>query len=612
VRAANGQQEIRILDLNSGTDRPIHKASYFWDLSWHPGGEILSFATRDWDGFAVATLSLADSTAEPLITRAGSGFFSPRPHFSPDGQWLYYRFDAVDTATIRRVPVTADGEHEPVAEIPSHLAGALVSPDGQWLAFRRNTEIWVAPVTNGGVSTISEERSRQISQTGGAGYAFTPDGKGLIYATDDSVWIYSLTENTRQEVPVELAVERDVAPPLLLRRVRVLDFSSGDFGPEVSMFVHGGRISWIYSQGDRRVPPETHVLDAEGRYAVPGLIDVHNHAEGPYYGEDANQAAHIAYGVTTVRDMGEPLEWAAALAERSSLTSSPVPRYLYPGDMLQGRPETYGESSILVRSEDQVRTGIQRHRDAGAGFIKVYHTVPWPLQLVAGEEARQSDLPVAAHGMTVKDVVRGVTRGYAFLEHLESFSRYYGDVHQLLAMSDTYWTPTLAIFGARGALAIEEPERLANDKFCAFFPGSCRRGAAGDVPQPDSAGAAWYRMLFENIVGDVRLGRAHAVRVLLGTDRTDYPGYAMHIELESFVRAGFTPLEVIELSTRSAAAALGIAQDVGSLEVGKLADIVLLDANPLDDIKNTQAIWRVIKGGWVFDPEELKPDLGTR
>ena len=88
----------------------------------------------------------------------------------------------------------------------------------------------------------------------------------------------------------------------------------------------------------------------------------------------------------------------------------------------------------------------------------------------------------------------------------------------------------------------------------------------------------------------------------------NFPGVRIHTEMESFVLAGFTPLEVLELSTRRAALALGVAQDLGTLEPSKLADIVLLDANPLEDIKNTQTIWRVIKGGWVFDPEELRPE----
>jgi len=80
-----------------------------------------------------------------------------------------------------------------------------------------------------------------------------------------------------------------------------------------------------------------------------------------------------------------------------------------------------------------------------------------------------------------------------------------------------------------------------------------------------------------------------------------------HWRAEHFVQAGLAPLEVLRIATQEAAAAVGAADDLGTLEVGKLADIVLLDANPLEDIKNTQAIWRVIKGGFVFDPEELAP-----
>ncbi len=607
VRRADGQHEIHVLDLESGVDRTVHEESYLWDLSWDPDGETIAFATRDWDGFSVSTLDLSESTAEPIIRRTGSGVFSPRPHFSPDGQWLYCRFDAGETATVQRLPVRGGAEPEPVARLRRHLASALVSPDMRWLAFGRNTEVWVAPIDDDGVAAISEENGRQLSPTGGASFAFTPDGRALIYSAEGSVWIHSLTDDIRREVPIQLFVEREVAPPLLLRRVRVLDFSSGEFGREVAVFVDGGRIAWVDSEGTREVPPATRVVDAEGRYAIPGLIDVHGHAEGPWWGVDGYQAAHIAYGVTTVRDMGGALEWVAALAERSSLTSSPVPRYLYPGDMLAAGFGTYREGITLIRNEEQVRSGIQRHRDAGASFIKLHPPVPWPLQLAADDEARRSGLPIAAHGWIVQEVVRGVTLGYAFLEHLESFSRFHGDVQQLLAVSGTYWTPTLAVMGARGALAIEEPERLADAKFCAFFPGSCRRDVESEESEPDSTEIRWYRMLWDNIVGDVREGHTRGANLLLGTDRPDYPGYAMHVEMESFVRAGYTPFEVLKLSTQGAATALGLERDLGTLEPGKLADLVLLDADPLEDIKNTQSIWRVIKGGWVFDPEALRP-----
>ena len=623
VRGANGQQEIRVLDLESGADRTIHRGDYFWDLTWHPGGEKLVVASRDREGFSVIGLDLADPGKEQLITRTGSGFFSPRPHFSRDGQWLYYRFDDVDqpeasmefwpeikdTATIQRLSLAADAEAQPLAKMPSHLSHALVSPDGRWLAFRRNAELWIAPLDDD-VTTVSEERARQLSHTGGIGFAFTPDGQSLIYAAEGRVWKRSLSDDAPSEVPIQLVVDREVARPLLLRRVRLLDFSSGAFGPEVSMFVDGGRIRWIDSESDREVPLETQVLDAEGRYAIPGLIDFHNHVGfSRNDGVEANKTANVAYGVTTVRVAGgDEVGWVAALAERSSLTSSPIPRYVYAGDWLLGRPGYgYSERSVWLRSEDQVRSSIQHNKDVGASFIKSSWMLPWPLQLVAANEARQARLPIAIHGIGMQEVVRGVTLGYKFLEHLEPNSRFHDDVQQLLAISGTYWTPTLSIMGGTTVLFMEEPERLTDAKFCAFFSGSCRRDDEGQGPQLDSPRVQRARMRQTSQLGDLREARAHGVNVLVGTDHYDVPGFYTHIEMESFVLAGFTPLEVLELSTRRAALALGVAQDLGTLEVGKLADIVLLDANPLENIKNTQTIWRVMKGGWVFDPEELRP-----
>ena len=108
----------------------------------------------------------------------------------------------------------------------------------------------------------------------------------------------------------------------------------------------------------------------------------------------------------------------------------------------------------------------------------------------------------------------------------------------------------------------------------------------------------------------IRQAHRHGVRLLAGTDASLvglFPGVSLHWELEYFVQAGLTPLEVLRIATQEAADTLGAGDDLGSLEVGKLGDIVLLDANPLEDIKNTQTTWRVIKGGWVFDPEKLRP-----
>ncbi len=113
------------------------------------------------------------------------------------------------------------------------------------------------------------------------------------------------------------------------------------------------------------------------------------------------------------------------------------------------------------------------------------------------------------------------------------------------------------------------------------------------------------------MLASVREAHQLGVKLLAGTD-LQAVGPSIHWELELFVQAGIPPLDVLRIATQEAAAALGAADHLGTLEVGKLADIVLLDKNPLQDIKNTQTIWRVIKGGWVFDPDTLRPPATSR
>ena len=118
-------------------------------------------------------------------------------------------------------------------------------------------------------------------------------------------------------------------------------------------------------------------------------------------------------------------------------------------------------------------------------------------------------------------------------------------------------------------------------------------------------------MWVERLAG-IRAAHQRGVKLQAGTDAGVVPfGASLHWELEHFVQAGLPPLEVLRIATQQAAEAVGTQDDLGSLEPGKLADMVLLDKNPLEDIKNTQTIWRVIKGGWLFDPEKLRPPVSA-
>jgi imidazolonepropionase-like amidohydrolase len=470
------------------------------------------------------------------------------------------------------------------------VSEAIVSPDGQWLVFGRDFGIWVARLGSG---HIEETHIRQLSPEGEGDFSLSADGMAVVYAAGNHVWRQPLDGSAREELPVHLTLRHPAPPPVLLQGVRVLDFDSGTFNSEGTLLIESGRIREVGAVGVRELPDSTVTLDAAGRFAIPGLFDMHVHAGG------ADLATLVAYGVTSVRDVGGGVRWLSALADRGESTNGPVPRLFYSGDVLGGQ---YSETDA------EARDCVLRWKQGGAQFIKVYSTLPWPLRAAAVEEARLQGLPVVAHGTNIGEIVRGVNAGYISLEHTALSSRFYDDVHDLLAAAGTRWTPTLAVRGGNALLFRFEPERLTDSKLRAFFPEQRVRVAQS---------ASWTRSvpdkvlngLLVELLAGVSSAHESGVRLLAGTDVPICPecftGASLHWELELLVRAGLTPLEVLRIATLDAAATVGAEDHLGSLQVGRLADIVLLDANPLEDIKNTQRIWRVIKDGWVFDPYSL-------
>ena len=178
--------------------------------------------------------------------------------------------------------------------------------------------------------------------------------------------------------------------------------------------------------------------------------------------------------------------------------------------------------------------------------------------------------------------------------------RPYDDVLQMLALAGTRWVPTLAVRGGNNMRLHAEPERLTDPKLLAFTPGwRVQRADRGRLRVGEDSRADWVEQL-----AGARAAHRRGVALLVGTDVCCGP--SLHWELESLVEAGIAPLEVLRAATEQAAVAVGAGVHLGTLAPGKVADLLLLDANPLDDIRNTQAIWRVIKGGRVVDPEELR------
>jgi imidazolonepropionase-like amidohydrolase/Tol biopolymer transport system component len=580
VQELLGERSLKVFDIETGEVETLQSDRYYSYPAWSPDGRSVVYRAR----YGVEAVSITEPQPEKLTDTLVA-----RPHFSADGRYLY---GTADDAVVYRFTLEGTGQPEPITRLTGSVTEALVSPDGQWLVFGRDHGIWVARL---GATPVQETDVRQVSPVGEGDFSLSGDGTSVVYADGNRIWQQRLAGGAPEELPVRLTLRNAVAPPLVIQGVRVLDFESGTFGAETDVLIENGRIQRVGTLGQRELPDGAVTVDAAGRFAVPGLFDMHVHA-------GAELHALVAYGVTSVRDVGGGARWLSALADRSEATNRPVPRLFYSGEILAGQ---------CAKTPSQARQCVSRLRQDGSRFIKVYSTLPWPLRAAAVEEARLQGLPVVAHGTNIGEIVRGVNAGYLSLEHTSVSSRFFDDVHSLLAAAGTHWTPTLAIRGGNALLIRGEPERLMDSKFRAFFIERRIRWAQSTSSVRSVPDKVLNGLLTELLAG---VGAAHerGVKLLAGTDVPVCPecfiGASLHWELELLVRAGLTSLEVLRIATLDAAAVVGAEHDLGSLEAGKLADIVLLDANPLEDIKNTQSIWRVIKGGSVFDPDELRPN----
>jgi imidazolonepropionase-like amidohydrolase/WD40 repeat protein len=597
VRGGDGNHQIRLHDLASGENETLLEGPFFWHLDWSPNGEALVFTHRGWEGDALVSLNVSTGELDTLSTMP-TNMFLPKPHFDQSGRRLFYRVDRADSADV--VGRSPAGESEVIIRSPGRFANFQISSRTGAVAYRKNNEIWLARMDTAANAPLSlfDNPGIMITAHGEDDFTLTPDEDAILYSEGDSIWIYSIELGTREKIPVRLSIEPPDAPDVLIQNARILDLESGSFSRRSDLWIEDGRIVAVGQTLSDRVPPGISRIDAEGRFVIPGLIDSHMHVETPYAISDVYQEAYVAFGVTTLRDMGGPAYWSRAVDDRSRATDAPIPRYVYSGDLIYSRRSTYGDATILNYTGDEARAAVRYLHEFGAHFVKAYATTKWPHQLAAVAEARRLGIPVAGHGMQKQDIIRGITQGYSFIEHLPSNHGLYRDIHQLMRAGGVYWSPTLVIMGGTIILMIEEPERMSDPKLCTFFPESCDQVPFADKP-------ALFRRIQATELADLRRAREVGVSPLVGTDNPWRPGQSLHEEMESFVLAGFTPLEVLRLATLENARALGADESLGSIEVGKLADLVILDQNPLEDIRNTSTIWRVVKGGRVFNPDDL-------
>ena len=575
---ATADHQINIYNTTTGQTRTLvsEKGCPFEHLNWvNPDVLVAGGCDKQ-----AVIINASSGAIKDLVDTQGP---EASPQLTTDANTLYYIDQGIppifDRGHARKVRV--EGESEPEILFPVLTSMKLrISPDGKWAALPSSNGpgVVVAALTGNSNSAVDFQ---VLDRDAFTEFNFTPDSKALIYAANGRIWRKPLSGGERQEIPVRLKIEAPTPGPILLKNARVLDFKDKRFSKEVSLLIDKGRIKKVGRIGKGSLPKGTQVIDATGKFAIPGLIEGHGHGGG------CGVEEYLAYGITSVRNMGGSLVAGNAQADQGDLMGDPASRCFTSGPIFEGEHGRVGVGFFVhPQNEQEARAWVRQWKENGAAFVKLYWMMPSSLQRAAVDEAHRIGMPVYAHGITLDETVKAMIHGYSGLTHLQR--HLHDDLLSLVQKTGTIWDTTLGVMGFEW-MQRSEPERVVCHTGGMFFRG---------VPD-DALRGRWL-----DILASVKEAHGRGIPLLPGTDH--FPsGNAYHLELEFYQDAGIAPVDVLKSATLDVAVSLGAGNELGSIDVGKLADIVLLDANPLLAISNARSVWRVIKGGKVFEPEKL-------
>ena len=419
----------------------------------------------------------------------------------------------------------------------------------------------------------------------------------------------------------------------------VIDATGAPPAPDMTVVVRNRHIAEIAKADAVRVPAELTVVDGRGKYLIPGLWDMHVHTVfGDWLprNEQLVLPLFVANGVTGVRDMGGDLpvlkQWRAQIAAGRLLG----PRMVIAGPMLDGPTPRFPSSAPVANAADG-RKIVDDLKAQGVDFIKIQSLIPRDGYFATAEEAKKLGIPFVGH---VPDAVRAVEASNAGQKSIEHFTGIFEGCSTieeqlikgpktlgqnvatydaaraktliaLMAKNRTWQVPTLV--WERGQWLVDDID-LSHDPLTKYAPPAWKERTwpmfvEAILKDMDTDPLPVRKKFVQMELDMTRAMFLAGVPFMAGTDTAAgvhvFPGFSLHEELALFVRAGLTPMQALQTATRNPAEFLGRLADIGTVEKGKLADLVLLDANPLDEIGNTRRIHAVVLAGRYFDRAAL-------
>jgi Tol biopolymer transport system component/imidazolonepropionase-like amidohydrolase len=578
------------------------------------GNETLGFAF----GTNPGIYTLADTGGTPKMI-INNGIY---PQFSTDDSKIYYQSSEGSKKAFKVMDVS--GANQKTLYTSTYVTQFNPSPDGKWMAFTELFNCYITPMVSTGTAQDLSATNKAIplnklTKDAGTYLHWSKDSKKMMWTLGPKYFVRDIRNafpfakrDTDKVAAVDtvgidigLKLKTDVPDGLIaFKNVRIITMKGDEVIENGTILINHNIIQKIGKAADVKIPDSIKTYDLSGKTIMPGIVDVHAHLhpspDGISPQQDWSYFANLAFGVTTSHDPSSNTEMVFSQSEMLKAGRMVGPRVYSTGSILYGAD---GDFKVVINSLDDARSNLRRLKDVGAFSVKSYNQPRREQRQEIIEAARELQMEVVPEGgSTFFTNMNMILDGHTGIEHNIPVWPVYKDVKSLWNDSKSGYTPTLIVsygtqFGENywyDRTEVWKDEHLLN-----FTPQSIVDSRS--LRRTTSQYGDYGHIEVSKYVKQIADG---GTKVNLGA-HGQLQGLGAHWELWMLVQGGMTPMQAIRCATINGAAYLGMDKEIGSLEVGKLADLIVINENPLDDIRNSDKIKYVMLNGRLYDADTM-------